>query len=45
MDALLLEKEKDKVFSCNDIAQTILEIFHNPKSKISIIKDPAPALS
>ena len=45
MDALLLEKEKDKVFDYNDIVQKIREICHNSKRKISNIKDPAPALS
>ena len=45
MDALLLEKEKDKVFDYNDIVQKIREICHNSKREISNIKDPAPALS
>ena len=45
MDALLLEKKKDKVFDYNDIVQKIREICHNSKRKISNIKDPAPALS
>ena len=44
MDALLLEKEKDKVFDYNDIVQKTREICHNSKRKISNIKDPAPAL-